>query len=226
MQNEYIEITHTKGFKMNNVSTVIVVDDHPLMRRGITQLLDMDSNFVVVDEATNGIEAFNMVKKQQPDMVLLDLNMQLLSGLETLKALRSESVASKIVILTMSDAKQDVIALINQGANGYLLKGTDPDLLLENLKQIQLGRTVVSESLVPYLDCLDQEDNIRDKMASLTRRENEIMKEIAKGLSNKEISEKLYISEGTVKVHVKSLLKKLEAKSRVEAAILFLEQPK
>jgi len=211
---------------MNNVSTVIVVDDHPLMRRGITQLLDMDSNFVVVDEATNGIEAFNMVKKQQPDMVLLDLNMKLLSGLETLKALRNECITSKIVILTMSDAKQDVIALINQGANGYLLKGTDPDLLLENLKQIQLGRTVVSESLTPYLDCLDQEDNIRDKMASLTRRENEIMQEIAKGLSNKEISEKLYISEGTVKVHVKSLLKKLEAKSRVEAAILFLEQPK
>ena len=211
---------------MNNVSTVIVVDDHPLMRRGITQLLDMDSNFVVIDEATNGIEAFNMVKKQQPDMVLLDLNMKLLSGLETLKALRNESISSKIVILTMSDAKQDVIALINQGANGYLLKGTDPELLLENLKQIQLGRTVVSESLTPYLDCLDQEDNIRDKMASLTRRENEIMQEIAKGLSNKEISEKLYISEGTVKVHVKSLLKKLEAKSRVEAAILFLEQPK
>ncbi|TEW49539.1 response regulator [Psychromonas algicola] len=211
---------------MNNVSTVIVVDDHPLMRRGITQLLDMDSNFVVIDEATNGIEAFNMVKKQQPDMVLLDLNMKLLSGLETLKALRNECITSKIVILTMSDAKQDVIALINQGANGYLLKGTDPELLLENLKQIQLGRTVVSESLTPYLDCLDQEDNIRDKMASLTRRENEIMQEIAKGLSNKEISEKLYISEGTVKVHVKSLLKKLEAKSRVEAAILFLEQPK
>lgn len=211
---------------MNNVSTVIVVDDHPLMRRGITQLLDMDSNFVVIDEATNGIEAFNMVKKQQPDMVLLDLNMKLLSGLETLKALRNECITSKIVVLTMSDAKQDVIALINQGANGYLLKGTDPELLLENLKQIQLGRTVVSESLTPYLDCLDQEDNIRDKMASLTRRENEIMQEIAKGLSNKEISEKLYISEGTVKVHVKSLLKKLEAKSRVEAAILFLEQPK
>ena len=211
---------------MNNVSTVIVVDDHPLMRRGITQLLDMDPNFVVVDEATNGIEAFNMIKKQQPDIVLLDLNMKLLSGLETLKALRTECVTSKIVILTMSDAKQDVIALINKGANGYLLKGTAPELLLENLKQIQLGRTVVSESLTPYLDCLDQEDNIRDKLESLTRRENEIMQEIAKGLSNKEISEKLYISEGTVKVHVKSLLKKLEAKSRVEAAILFLEQPK
>jgi len=211
---------------MNNVSTVIVVDDHPLMRRGITQLLDMDPNFVVVDEATNGIEAFNMVKKQQPDIVLLDLNMKLLSGLETLKALRNESILSKVVILTMSDAKQDVIALINQGANGYLLKGTDPELLLENLKQIKLGRTVVSDSLIPYLDCLDQEDNIRDKLASLTRRENEIIQEIAKGLSNKEISEKLYISEGTVKVHVKSLLKKLDAKSRVEAAILFLEQPK
>jgi two-component system nitrate/nitrite response regulator NarP len=211
---------------MNAVSTVIVADDHPLMRRGITQLLNMDSHFVVIDEAKNGIEAFNMVKKQQPDIVLLDLNMEVFSGLETLKALRSDGILSKVVILTMSDAKQDVISLINHGANGYLLKGSDPELLLENLKQIQLGRTVVSESLTPYLECLDQEDNIRERLTSLTRRENGILQEIAKGLSNKEISEKLFISEGTVKVHVKSLLKKLDVKSRVEAAILYLEQPK
>jgi len=211
---------------MNTVSTVIVADDHPLMRRGVTQLLNMDSNFVVIDEAKNGIEAFNMVKKQRPDIVLLDLNMDVFSGLETLKALQNEGIESKVVILTMSDAKQDVISLINHGASGYLLKGSDPELLLNNLKQIQLGKVVVSESLTPYLDCLDQEDNVREKLTSLTRRENEILQEIAKGLSNKEISENLFISEGTVKVHVKSLLKKLDVKSRVEAAILYLEQPK
>lgn len=211
---------------MNNVSTVIVVDDHPLMRKGITQLLSIDPNFVVIDEATNGIEAVSMVKKQHPDMVLLDLNMKAVSGLETLKALRNDGITSKIVMLTVSDAKQDVIALINQGADGYLLKDTDPELLLENLHQIQQGKLVVSEGLTQYLDCLDEENNIRDKIATLTRRENQIMQEISRGLSNKEISENLNISEGTVKVHVKSLLKKLEIKSRVEAAVLFLEQPK
>ena len=211
---------------MNNVSTVIVVDDHPLMRKGITQLLNIDPNFVVIDEATNGIEAVSMVKKQRPDMVLLDLNMKAVSGLETLKALRNDGITCKIVILTVSDSKQDVISLINQGADGYLLKDSDPDLLLKHLHEIQQGNMVVSDSLRPYLDCLDQEDNIREKLAGLTRRENQIMQEIAKGLSNKEISENLHISEGTVKVHVKSLLKKLEIKSRVEAAVLFLEQPK
>jgi two-component system nitrate/nitrite response regulator NarP len=211
---------------MSNVSTVIVVDDHPLMRKGITQLLSIDPNFVVIDEATNGIEAVSMVKKQHPDMVLLDLNMKAVSGLETLKALRNDGITSKIVMLTVSDAKQDVIALINQGADGYLLKDTDPELLLENLRKIQQGKLVVSEGLTQYLDCLDQENNIRDKIATLTRRENQIMQEISRGYSNKEISENLNISEGTVKVHVKSLLKKLEIKSRVEAAVLFLEQPK
>ncbi|WP_025563139.1 two-component system response regulator NarL [Psychromonas sp. SP041] len=211
---------------MSNVSTVIVVDDHPLMRKGITQLLSIDPNFVVIDEATNGIEAVSMVKKQHPDMVLLDLNMKAVSGLETLKALRNDGITSKIVILTVSDAKQDVISLINQGADGYLLKDTDPEILLDSLHRIQQGKLVVSEGLTQYLDCLDQENNIREKIATLTRRENQIMEEISRGLSNKEISENLNISEGTVKVHVKSLLKKLAIKSRVEAAVLFLEQPK
>jgi len=211
---------------MNNVSTVIVVDDHPLMRKGITQLLSIDPNFVVIDEATNGIEAVSMVKKQHPDMVLLDLNMKAVSGLETLKALRNDGITSKIIMLTVSDAKQDVISLINQGADGYLLKDTDPERLLENLYDIKQGKLVVSDDLRPYLDCLDQENNIRDKLSSLTRRESQIMQEISRGLSNKEISENLNISEGTVKVHVKSLLKKLGIKSRVEAAVLFLEQPK
>ncbi|MBB1273787.1 MULTISPECIES: two-component system response regulator NarL [Psychromonas] len=211
---------------MNNVSTVIVVDDHPLMRKGITQLLSIDPNFVVIDEATNGIEAVSMVKKQHPDMVLLDLNMKAVSGLETLKALRNDGITSKIVMLTVSDAKQDVISLINHGADGYLLKDTDPERLLENLYDIKQGKLVVSDDLRPYLDCLDQENNIRDKLSSLTRRESQIMQEISRGLSNKEISENLNISEGTVKVHVKSLLKKLGIKSRVEAAVLFLEQPK
>ena len=211
---------------MDNVSTVIVVDDHPLMRKGITQLLAIDPSFKVIAEATNGIEAVSMVKKQHPDIVLLDLNMKAVSGLETLKALRNDGITCKIVMLTVSDAKQDVISLINQGADGYLLKDSDPEVLLANLSDIREGKQVVSESLTPYLDCLDQEDNIREKIAGLTRREAQIMEEISKGFSNKEISENLNISEGTVKVHVKSLLKKLDIKSRVEAAVLFLEQPK
>jgi len=211
---------------MSNLTRVMIVDDHPLMRKGIQQLLSIDPTFNVVAEATNGIEAVSYAKKIYPDLILLDYNMQGISGLETLKALRNDNCNAKIIILTVSDSKQDVIAMINQGANGYLLKDSEPELLLANISRVLAGELIVSDKLVEFLDELDDEDNVREKLANLTKREQQIMAEVAKGLSNKEISESLQISEGTVKVHVKSLLKKLVVKSRVEAAVLYLQQPK
>ncbi|GLS91686.1 DNA-binding response regulator [Psychromonas marina] len=211
---------------MTNLTRVMIVDDHPLMRKGIQQLLSIDPIFNVVAEATNGIEAVSYAKKVYPDLILLDYNMQGISGLETLKALKSDNCSAKIIILTVSDSKQDVIAMINQGANGYLLKDSEPELLLANISKVLAGELVVSDKLIDFLGELDDEDNIREKLAHLTKREQQIMAEVAKGLSNKEISESLQISEGTVKVHVKSLLKKLVVKSRVEAAVLYLQQPK
>lgn len=211
---------------MSNLTRVMIVDDHPLMRKGIQQLLSIDPIFDVVAEATNGIEAVSYAKKIYPDLILLDYNMQGISGLETLKALKKDNCTAKIIILTVSDSKQDVVAMINHGANGYLLKDSEPELLLANISKVLAGELVMSDKLVEFLDELDDEDNIRDKLANLTKREQQIIAEIAKGLSNKEISESLQISEGTVKVHVKSLLKKLAIKSRVEAAVLYLQQPK
>lgn len=211
---------------MPNTTRIMIVDDHPLMRKGILQLLSIEPSFHVIAEATNGIEAVSYAKKLQPDLILLDYNMQGISGLETLKALKSDGCIAKVIILTVSDDKQDVIAMINQGANGYLLKDADPALLLADIINVLSGKLVVSDKLTAFLDELDQEDNIRDKLANLTKREQQIIAEVAKGLSNKEISESLLISEGTVKVHVKSLLKKLTIKSRVEAAVLYLQQPK
>jgi len=212
--------------KMSNLTRIMIVDDHPLMRKGIQQLLSIEPSFHVVAEATNGIEAVSYAKKVHPDLILLDYNMQGISGLETLKALRKDNCPAKIIILTVSDNKQDVIAMINQGADGYLLKDAEPELLLANIIKVLSGELVVTDKLVEFLDELDQEDNIREKLANLTKREQQIIAEVAKGLSNKEISESLHISEGTVKVHVKSLLKKLVIKSRVEAAVLYLQQPK
>ena len=211
---------------MSNVTRIMIVDDHPLMRKGIKQLLSIEPSFSVVAEATNGIEAVSYAKKVYPDLILLDYNMQGISGLETLKALRKDNNPAKIIILTVSDDKQDVIAMVNQGADGYLLKDSEPELLLANIISVLSGKLVVSEKLLAFLNELDQEDNIRDRLANLTKRERQIIAEVAKGLSNKEISESLHISEGTVKVHVKSLLKKLAIKSRVEAAVLYLQQPK
>lgn len=204
--------------------TVLVVDDHPLMRKGIVQLLALEENMEVVKEASNGTDAIAFAKTSEPDLILLDLNMKGLSGLDTLKALRSEEITSRVVILTVSDARQDVVALLKAGADGYLLKDTEPDLLLEQLTQVMTGQQILSEPLRPYLDNIYELDHLQQKLDSLTRREMQILQEIAKGLSNKQVASVLHISEGTVKVHVKSLLKKLEAQSRVEAAVMFLEQ--
>ena len=211
---------------MSDFTRVIIVDDHPLMRKGIQQLLSIEPRFAVIAEATHGIEAVSFAKKLQPDLILLDFNMHGISGLETLKALRQQGCRAKVIILTVSDNKQDVIAMINQGADGYLLKDAEPESLLADIIKVLAGQLVVSEKLNSYLNELDQEDNIRNRLVNLTKREVQILEEVAKGYSNKEISEGLYISEGTVKVHVKSLLKKLQIKSRVEAAVLYLQQPR
>ena len=211
---------------MSNLIRVMIVDDHPLMRKGIQQLLSLDPKFHVVAEATNGIEAVSYAKKVYPDLILLDYNMQGISGLETLKALKKDNCLAKIIILTVSDNKQDVIAMVNQGANGYLLKDSEPEQLLANIGTVMTGKLVLTDKLNVFLNDLEDDDNIREKFAELTNREKQIIAEIAKGFSNKEISENLAISEGTVKVHVKSLLKKLAVKSRVEAAVLYLQQPK
>lgn len=211
---------------MSDLTRVLIVDDHPLMRRGIQQLLTVKPHFQVVAEAANGVEALSYTKKLQPDLILLDFNMSGISGLETLKAIRTENDQVKVIIFTVSDNKQDVISMINQGANGYLLKDSNPEYLLMNITKILAGQLIVSEQLTPYLHELDQENNIRNKLANLTKRETQIHQQIAQGYSNKQISKNLQISEATVKVHVKRLLKKLQVNSRVEAAIMYLQQPK
>jgi two-component system nitrate/nitrite response regulator NarP len=116
------------------------------------------------------------------------------------------------------------VALLKAGADGYLLKDTEPDMLLGQLADVMTGKQILSEPLRPYLENIYELDHLQQKLESLTRREMQILREIAKGLSNKQVASVLHISEGTVKVHVKSLLKKLEAQSRVEAAVMYLEQ--
>lgn len=204
--------------------SILVVDDHPLMRKGIVQLLALEENFEVVGEASNGADAIAMARNDEPDLILLDLNMKGLSGLDTLRAMRDEEITSRVVILTVSDARQDVVALLKAGADGYLLKDTEPEILLAQLEEVMSGKQILSEPLRPFLENLYETDHLQEKLESLTRREMQILREIAKGMSNKQVASVLHISEGTVKVHVKSLLKKLDAQSRVEAAVMYLEQ--
>lgn len=199
---------------------VVIVDDHPLMRRGIGQLLSFEEEFTLTGEASNGTDAVALISQDEPDLVLLDLNMKGMSGLDTLHALRNEGVTCPIVILTVSDNKQDIKTLIKAGADGYLLKDSEPDELISLLKEAMKGGKAYSEQVKA---CLDQENNGDDKLANLTARELEILQNVAKGMRNKQVADKLFISEATVKVHMKSLLKKLNVKSRVAATLIYLD---
>jgi two-component system nitrate/nitrite response regulator NarL len=205
----------------SNAASIMLVDDHPLLRKGLRQLISMDADLEVVAEASSGADAITQGVELDPDLILLDLNMQGMNGLETLRNLRDQGVTSRIVMLTVSDADDDVLQAISLGADGYLLKDMEPEDLLEQIKRALNGKMVLSEKVTQILATAIRSPNNKDagEIDALTQRELEILKLIAKGLSNKLIARELDISDGTVKVHVKHLLKKLHLRSRVEAAV-------
>jgi len=200
---------------------VMLVDDHPLMRRGLSQLLSFEDEFDVIAEASSGAEAVAKNHEVEPDLILLDLNMKGMSGLDTLNALRADNCDASIVILTVSDNAADIDALVKAGADGYLLKDTEPDELIDVLKKSLQGDKAYSAEVAQYLAERADQSDVFD---TLTDREMQILRQVAKGLRNKQIADNLFISESTVKVHMKSLLKKLEVPSRTAATILYLER--
>jgi two-component system nitrate/nitrite response regulator NarL len=215
---------------MENKHTVLVVDDHPLFRRGVTQLLAMDADIAVVGEAGNKAEALQLAGEHDPDLILLDLNLKGESGLDILSALKEEDPSRRVVMLTVSDAPDDLIGAIRAGADGYLLKDMEPEDLLGRVREALAGTTVIGDALASRLaSALRQEaqDTVRGTkrdLRELTEREQAVLRCVADGMSNKLIARALNITEGTVKVHVKHLLKKLGFRSRVEAAVWAAEQ--
>ncbi|WP_261818283.1 response regulator [Vibrio gallicus] len=198
----------------------MVVDDHPLMRRGIKQLISFEPEFEVVCEAANGTEALAHAHEFALDLILLDLNMKGMSGLNTLQALKKEQIQAKIVVLTVSDSAADIDAIVKAGADGYLLKDSEPDELLEHLHNALDGDKVYSDIVAAHIRDRSENPSLLDL---LTDRELEILSKVALGYRNKQIADVLFISESTVKVHMKSLLKKLQVKSRTAATIIYLD---
>ena len=205
--------------------TVLLVDDHPLFRKGVRQWLTMAPGIEVVGEAGNRAEALDLTRRFEPDLILLDLNLKGESGLDILTALKEDDPSRRVVMLTVSDAPDDLIGAIRAGADGYLLKDMEPEDLLARVREALSGTTVIGEALAARLaTALRQEAQdsaraaIRD-LRDLTDRERAVLRCIAEGQSNKLIARTLSITEGTVKVHVKHLLKKLAFRSRVEAAV-------
>lgn len=206
---------------LDDVQTVLVIDDHPLMRKGILQLIALEDSLRVVGEAGDGRQGLELARRLQPDLILLDLNMRGLSGLDTLKALKAADSDARVIILTVSDHEDDVVAALRAGADGYLLKDMEPEDVLHSLRAAAQGRVALSEQVASILaEALRHESRIGpDAATGLTEREREILAQIAAGHSNKLIARELKIAEGTVKVHVKHLLRKLNLDSRVEAAV-------
>ncbi len=205
-------------------AAILLVDDHPLLRKGVAQLIALEDNLTVVAEANSGEEAITLAIKYQPDLILLDLNMKGLSGIDTLTALKRAEVSSKIVIFSVSDSESDVLQALKFNADGYLLKDSEPEELIEKINLALQGELVISSPLTQILArSLRPSPQKTSIIDTLTSRELENLKLIASGKSNKDIANKLGITEATVKVHVKNLLKKLGVKSRVEAAIWAVE---
>ncbi|WP_343463571.1 response regulator [Pantoea sp.] len=201
--------------------TVMIVDDHPLMRQGIRQLLQLEPQLEVIAEANNGTEALAEARRLSPNVILLDLNMKGMSGLDTLNALRAEGITARVLVLTVSDASSDIHALLEAGAAGYLLKDSEPELLLTEIARGARGERVLSAAVESAIAAQPSQD---DPLQQLTERERQVLQEVARGLSNKEIATLLCIAEETVKVHIRHLLRKLNVRSRLAATLLWLER--
>jgi len=210
----------------SEIASVLLIDDHPLFRKGAGDLIAMDDSLAVVGEASSGEEGLQLARQLDPDLILLDLNMKGMDGLSTLKAIKAADLDGRVVMLTVSDSEEDVVAALRAGADGYLLKDMEPEDVLERLHAAANGRLVVSDDVAALIAraLRDEARPKNPKDAGLTEREREILALIVGGLSNKRIAWELDIAEATVKVHVKHLLRKLKLRTRVEAAAWAVKQ--
>ena len=206
---------------------LLIVDDHPLFRKGVRYMVNMVPDFTIVGEASSGQEGIALANAEQPDMILLDLNMKDMSGVDVLKAVKTSGLDARVVMLTVSDQEEDLVAALRAGADGYLLKEMELEDLVSKLAEAAAGRITLTERLINLLAHAMRHDSVRPATSSeagLTDQEQRILELVAAGKSNKLIARELGITEGTVKVHVKHLLRKLQLRSRVEAAVWYVEQ--
>ena len=201
---------------------IVVVDDHTLFRRGITALLGGVPGFAIVGEAADGLEGIRVVAALQPDVVLLDLNMPGISGIEALQAILRSAPGMPVVMLTVSEDAADLMAALKAGAQGYLLKNIDSDFLVDSVRRAAAGESVMSPEMQAKL-LRELRGGGAPVLPALSPREREILALIARGASNKEIARTLDVAESTVKIHVQHILRKLELTSRVQAAVWAIE---
>lgn len=206
---------------------VLLVDDHTLFRKGLAELLEQRGQISVAGIAGNGDDALEMLKQIEADVVITDLNMPPHGGLALLRQMRVQGWRGPVLVLTVSDAEDDLASAMNAGAQGYLLKDMEPDDVVDAVQRAVRGETVVAPAMTLKLVHLLQggsQPSKADALQALTAREREILGHLTQGLSNKAIARALDISHDTVKLHVRHILAKLNLTSRVEAAVFAVEQ--
>lgn len=198
---------------------IIIIDDHSLVREGIKQLLELDGEIKVIGEAGNGEEGIELIKNTNSDVVLLDINMPIMNGLQMLQKLKEEHIEVKVLILTIHNEIDYLAKAVEIGINGYVLKDSDSEVLKKAIFTINDGETYIQPSLAPLLSEKLSSHEDASNFSDLTKREIEVLKLLAEGLFNKEIAYKLSISEKTVKNHVSNIFRKIEVFDRTQAAV-------
>ena len=199
---------------------VMIADDHSMIREGLKQLLELEGDFEVIEEACVGVECLEKLQKTTPDVLLLDINMPNMNGLEVLTNIRKQRIKVKVLVLTVHNEVEYLLKAVDIGINGYLLKDSESAELKKAILTVVNGEDYIQPSLIPLLNAkmIDRnKDNV--KIESLTRRELDVLKLLAVGMYNKEIAEQLNISERTVKNHVSNIFKKICVTDRTQAAV-------
>lgn len=208
-----------KIYTATSPARLLLVDDHPMLRRGLADLLSLEKDVKVIAEANHGAEALEVLAHENVDLVILDHNMPVLNGIETLKKIRELAIDTKVLLFTVSDNSKDVQDALQLGVDGYLLKDMEPEEIINDVRKILRGELVISPSLAPILAQAMRKPVQSDSGYELTEREVQVAQMIAQGMSNKMIGNKLGIAESTVKVHVKHILSKIGLRTRVEIAV-------
>lgn len=207
---------------MNKIK-VMIADDHAMVRQGLKTILELEDDICVVAQASNGEEAVSLAKTLKPDIILMDINMPILNGLQAIKILKEENECFKIIVLTLHQDREYLFKTLQLGCEGYVLKDAESSVLIEAIRSVYREQTFIqpnmTSELVKEFNRVTLFEQDKSFSNNLTNREIEVLKLIAEGMINKEIAKDLYISEKTVKNHISNIFKKLDVNDRTQAAI-------
>lgn len=207
---------------MNKIR-ILIADDHSMVRQGLKQILELEQDLVVIAQASNGEDAVRQAKQLKPDIILMDINMPGMNGLQAIRELKSASCSFKIIVLTLHQDREYLFKTLQMGAEGYVLKDAEASVLVDAIRSVYNGQSyiqpVMTTELVKEFNRMTTQEKDKNGEKSLTPRELEVLRLIAEGMLNKEIAQKLYISEKTVKNHVSNIFRKLNVSDRTQAAI-------